>query len=68
MLKGRVTRFLQGDSEQGCAFYRKPCAYSPITWGFAGGRVKPQSPARSRRDKVSPKPAADGTGARALSR
>lgn len=50
MLGERVTRFLQGNSEQSSAFYRKHCTYSPVTWGFAGGRVSPESRASSRRD------------------
>lgn len=50
MLEERVTRFLQGNSEQGCAFYRKHCTYSPVTWGFAGERVSPESQASARRD------------------
>lgn len=50
MLEERVTGFLQGGSEQSCAFYRKRCTYSPVTWGFAGGRVNPESWASSCRD------------------
>lgn len=57
MLEERVTRFLQGNSERGCAFYRKPCTYSPVTWGFAGGRVSPRNQTSSHRDTLrQPKP------------
>lgn len=44
-------------AQRGCAFYRKPCTYSPVTWGCAGGRVSPRSQASSHRDTHwQPKP------------
>lgn len=52
MLEERVTRFLQGNSKQCCAFYRKPCTYSPVTWGCAEGRVSPRIWVSSHRDTL----------------
>lgn len=54
MLEERVTRFLHS---QAVLSYRKPCTYSPVTWGCAGGRVSPRSQASSHGDtQGQPKP------------